>query len=161
MSEKQYDLPYEEFASIDELSAEDAELLNAARKATGDAYARYSGFRVAAAARLQNGTILTGANQENSAYPAGICAERVLLSACSAIHPHEPIDAVALTYDSNGVTSDHPITPCGICRQSLIEYEDRGRQKIKMIFAGQTGPIIVLHSAYQLLPFAFNGKELG
>lgn len=148
------------FADRSTLSPEDAGLLEAAANATGDAYAPYSDFRVGVALRLINGRIVTGSNQENASYPAGICAERVALSAASAIYPGITITALALTYVNKKGGGDRPISPCGICRQSLSEYEQRFEQNIRLILAGTTGEIFILNKATDLLPLAFNSQEL-
>src|SRR5579863_4543911 len=123
MQKKEITLSYEEYSSDNELSASDALLLNIARTATADAYAPYSHFRVGAAARLTNGEVITGGNQENASFPAGICAERTLLSAIASLYPNARIDSIAISYDNENGPSDQPISPCGICRQSLKEYE--------------------------------------
>ncbi len=155
MKKSEYHFSFDVYDSIDELAAEDAALLQAARKATQDAYAPYSRFRVAAAARLENGQLVTGSNQENASFPAGICAERVLLSAVSAQWPGVPIRAIAITYLNELGKSDHPASPCGICRQSLQEYEQRFKSPIRLILAGQEGPIHIVNQSGFLLPFAF------
>jgi cytidine deaminase len=142
------------------LDSEDAQLLDAAAKAIGHAYAPYSNFRVGAALRLSDGSIVTGSNQENASFPAGICAERVALSAISAVHPGKAVTALALTYINESGDSSRPISPCGICRQSLLEYEQRFGQKIRLILGGSTGEIFILSKATDLLPFAFSSQEL-
>ncbi|MEO6915082.1 MAG: cytidine deaminase, partial [Chitinophagaceae bacterium] len=152
---------YEVFDSVEELDEQDARLLERAREATAYAYAPYSHFHVAAAARLENGEILAGTNQENASYPVGICAERTLLSAVSSVFPGTRIESIAVTYNSEQILSDHPVAPCGICRQSLQEYESRFAKPIRMILSGMTGKVIVLPAAELLLPFGFSNKELG
>lgn len=161
MAEKQIQFSYEEYLSEEELSEEDAILFNKARKATGDAYAPYSGFYVGAAARLSNGIILTGSNQENASFPAGLCAERVLLSSISSNYPEVPVEAIAISYNSDIIPSDHPVAPCGICRQTLYEYESRLHQPIRLILGGMSGKILVIANTASLLPFAFGREELG
>ena len=151
---------YESYASAAGLGAADAGLLAEARKITGNAYAPYSRFRVGAAARLQNGIILTGTNQENASFPAGLCAERVLLSAAVSAYPGVPVESIAVSYSSDLQASDHPVTPCGICRQSLQETEQRFHQPIRLILAGQEGPVWVFPRASMLLPLAFTAEEL-
>src|ERR1700753_3229792 len=113
---KEFTVQYEEYASAEELPEEDKALLDLARKTTATAYAPYSQFRVGAAARLVNGQVITGTNQENASYPAGICAERTLLSVAGAIYPGIAIDTLAVSYDNGNGASDRPISPCGICR---------------------------------------------
>lgn len=158
--QKEFQVRYEEYNSVAELPAADAALVDMARKATVDAYAPYSRFRVGAAARLVNGELITGTNQENASYPAGICAERTLLSVAGALFPGVAIETLAVSYDNGRGSSDHPISPCGICRQSLQEFEQRTKHPIRIILAGQTGKVNVLEGSVTLLPFAFSNDEL-
>jgi cytidine deaminase len=153
-------IPVQIFPDLKSLEPDDALLLTAAYEATGDAYAPYSEFRVGVALRLVNGKILTGSNQENASFPAGICAERVALSAASAIFPGIAVNSLALTYVSESGNSDRPISPCGICRQTLSEYEQRFGQSIRLILGGISGEIYILDRATDLLPLAFSSKEL-
>lgn len=159
MNDKKVEITYEVYDDISELPVADAELLTAARKITAQAYAPYSHFRVGAAARTEKG-IVTGTNQENASYPVGICAERTLLSTASVIFPGLAIEAMAVSYDNENGGSDRPISPCGMCRQALLEYEGRGGKPIRLILGGQHGEVIVLKSVSDLLPFAFSEKEL-
>ncbi len=152
--------PYTLYEGKEALPEEDQALLELAIKATRNAYAPYSKFFVGAAALLQNGKTITGTNQENASYPVGICAERVLLSAASVVHPNVPIVKLAVTYHNTQGISNKPISPCGICRQSLLEYEDRMGCPITLIMGGETGKIIVLDTVSQLLPFSFSGADL-
>ena len=132
----------------------------AAREATVHAYAPYSHFRVGAAARLVNGVIITGTNQENASFPAGICAERTLLSVAGAQYPGVAIGTLAISYHNENGVSDRPISPCGICRQSLQEFEQRTGQAMRVVLAGETGKVLVLGQSGLLLPFAFSADEL-
>lgn len=157
---KEYHFSYEEFASIDELPSADALLLKRAQEVTRHAYAPYSNFRVGAAARLDNGEIITGTNQENASFPAGICAERTLLSAAASFFPGVGVETLAVSYVNESGPSDRPISPCGICRQSLQEAEQRSGRPIRLILGGQTGKVYVIAAAGQLLPFAFTSEEL-
>lgn len=160
MQNKSFSFEYEAFASDTELPAEDALLLAKARETTANAYAPYSRFRVAAAARLENGEMLTGTNQENASFPVGICAERVLLSTAASLFPGMPVRSIAISYFNEKGAADRPISPCGICRQSLLEYETRTGQPIRLILGGQTGPVFVIPGAGQLLPLAFVADDL-
>jgi cytidine deaminase len=153
-------IPVQIFSDFKTLEEEDGLLLEAARKATGDAYAPYSSFQVGVAIRLINGEILTGSNQENASFPAGICAERVVLSAASAVFPGVAITAMALTYINASALGNRPISPCGICRQTLAEYEQRFDRPIRLILGGITGEVYVFIRATDLLPFAFSSQEL-
>jgi cytidine deaminase len=155
MQNKQLILQYEEYASTSELPAEDALLLVKAREATAHAYAPYSRFRVGAAARLGDGHIITGTNQENASFPAGICAERTLLSVIASLHPGARIDSIAISYDNENGPSNQPISPCGICRQSLQEFILRTGQDIRLILGGLNGPVYLLPQASALMPLAF------
>ena len=155
-------LDYEELDNETTLSEADKALIDAARTATKDAYAPYSGFKVAAAARLQNGTVLTGTNQENASYPVGICAERTLLATVGAMFPNAPIDTIAITYLNTAPNSqsDKPVAPCGVCRQTLLEYENRTKTPIRLILTGFTGKIIIIKQAGWLLPFSFSASDM-
>ena len=160
MQEKEFRFQYEGYASDRELPASDAALLNIARKTTAHAYAPYSHFRVGAAARMQNGEIVTGTNQENASFPAGICAERTLLSAAASRYPGMAIETLAISYNNELGPSDRPISPCGICRQSLQEFEQRMGKPVRLVLGGQEGKIVVIPRSGLLLPFAFTGDEL-
>ena len=156
MEKSQQSFSFDIFDSAEELNKEDILLLNEARKATALAYAPYSQFRVSAVARLINGKIITGTNQENASYPVGICAERVLLSVASSLYPTTAIDTIAVTYFNENGKSDQPISPCGICRQSLHEYEQRLKHPIRLILSGSEGKVYVINKASFLLPMAFS-----
>jgi cytidine deaminase len=161
MKKETQDFSYEVYDSIDELPQEQAWLLKEAKKITADAYAPYSNFKVGAAAKMRNGEIITGTNQENASFPVGLCAERVLLATASSTYREIPIDVIAISYNSDESPSDHPIAPCGICRQTLQEFEQRMKSPIKLILGGMKGKIIVIEKASQLLPLAFTSDELG
>ncbi len=159
--QKKFEFEYEEFDAKQDLSAEDLTLLNAAYEAVETAFAPYSKFKVGAAARLSNGQIILGSNQESASYPVGICAERTLLNSIGSQYPKETITAMAISYMPNGTESDHPLSPCGMCRQSLLDFELRYKAPIKLILAGKTGKIMLIPSASQILPFGFTGSILG
>jgi cytidine deaminase len=161
MHAKEIHIRYRQYDSAGELSRPDALLLEEARKATQQAYAPYSRFRVGAAAILPDGQVVTGSNQENASFPAGICAERVLLSAVASLYPGQPILTLAVSYLNGQGASKVPITPCGICRQSLSEYQSRTRQPIRLILGGQEGPVWVIEDAGALLPLAFSSGDMG
>lgn len=160
MNKTEYQFSFDVFDSADELPDEDSLLLDEAKRATRHAYAPYSRFRVAAVARLANGKIIAGTNQENASYPAGICAERVLLSSVSSQYPGIAIETIAVTYVNENGESSHPIAPCGICRQSLQEYEHRLKNPIRLILGGITGKVFIIPKASSLMPLAFTGNEL-
>ncbi len=148
------------YASDIELSAVDALLLKTAREATTQAYAPYSSFNVGAAGLLTNGVVVIGTNQENASYPAGICAERVLLSAVASQFPGMGISSMAISYHNLKGESKRPISPCGICRQSLSEYEERTGQTIKIILSGMEGEVYVIEKAQSLLPLSFSSGDM-
>jgi cytidine deaminase len=160
MKETVYEFIYEVYDSIGDLEEQDAWLLNEAIEVSQNAYAPYSNFQVGAVAKLVNGEIVAGSNQENASYPAGICAERVLLSSASTLYPGIAIDSIAISYRSTLVESDHPITPCGICRQSFQEYEERVKKPIRLILGGMEGKIMIIQKASMLLPLSFTGNDL-
>jgi cytidine deaminase len=155
-----FEFAYEVYNDISELQPADADLLCRARAVTKQAYAPYSNFFVGAMAKLVNGEMVAGTNQENASYPVGICAERVLLGNAATLYPGVAIDTLAISYDSKDVKSDHPISPCGMCRQALLEYETRTKQPFRLILAGQEGKIQLIKTASFLLPFAFTSDEL-
>jgi cytidine deaminase len=160
MKEQKFEFSFQVYDSVDDLNEQDRQLLNEARQATKTSYAPYSNFFVGAAAKLSNGKILSGSNQENASYPVGTCAERVLLGMASSMYPNEPIETIAVSYQSNRLKSDHPISPCGMCRQALLEFERRMIKPIRLILGGMKGRVYVIKSASQLLPLAFSGEEL-
>jgi cytidine deaminase len=158
MDERQYSFAFKVYNSIDELNNEDALLLRKAREITHNAYAPYSHFSVGAVARLNNGAFINGTNQENASFPAGICAERVLLSSVSSQYLSNAIEAIAISYYNQNVASDKPVSPCGICRQTLLEYEERQEQPIRLILGGMEGEVYVIPRASLLLPLSFGSK---
>lgn len=160
MNSHTYEFSYEVADDISQLNSDDAALLNQARSVTAQAYAPYSNFRVGAAARLSNGDLITGTNQENASYPVSICAERVLLGNAATQYPGVAIDTLAISYATDNQSSDHPISPCGMCRQALLEYENRTHQPIRLLLSGQSGKIYIIHTTSSLLPLAFTGEEL-
>lgn len=159
MKEVSLTVAYKELKNADELPDQLRQLLVKAKEAVAHAYAPYSDFKVGAAALLENGTIITGSNQENASSPVGICAERVTLSAASSSHPETPIAALAVSAKTDNILH-HPVTPCGLCRQTLLEYEERFGKSIQLILQGEDGPIIWLASSKLLLPLYFSSEDL-
>ncbi len=145
--------------TMDEISIEYAELIKEAKRQTDKAYAPYSNFHVGAAILLENGEILGGNNQENAAYPSGLCAERTVVFYANSQYPDIPIKAIAVAAYTGDDFLDNPITPCGGCRQVLIEVEKRFGTNLEVIMYGKE-KIIVLNSAKDLLPFSFVGDSL-
>ncbi len=163
MKKEEIKFGYEVYETSNDLNKEDAALVEAARKVTAKAYAPYSHFLVGAVAKLSNGETVSGTNQENASYPVGICAERVLLSSAAMLHTNVPIDTMAISYHNTNSTgqSNTPVSPCGMCRQALREYEDRTKQPIRLILTGMEGEVFIIEKASQLLPFSFGGDDLG
>jgi cytidine deaminase len=148
------------YDSIDELNEKDAFILSEARSVTKFAYAPYSNFQVGAVAQLINGKIVSGTNQENASYPAGICAERVLLSCAASQYPGIGIETIAIAYNNLKGKSDHPVSPCGICRQSFTEFQQRTKTPIRIILSGMEGTVQVIENAAYLLPLVFGSDDL-
>ncbi|HEY9221530.1 MAG TPA: cytidine deaminase [Lutibacter sp.] len=144
------------FDSIDELNATVKGLMNKAIEAKQNAYAPYSKFKVGAALLLEDGTIITGNNQENAAYPSGICAERVAIWKVSSDFPDKKILKLAISASSSSQILKEPVAPCGACRQTLSEYEIKQKDKIEVYFMGEEGEIIKTESVLDLLPIAFD-----
>ena len=160
MKREEVKFEYDVFENSEELTESDAALMDAARKVTTKAYAPYSNFLVGAVAKLANGETVSGTNQENASYPVGICAERVLLSAASMLYTDVAIDTIAITYHNLNGESSKPVSPCGMCRQALKEYEERTGQPIRLILAGMTGKVFIIERSTQLLPFSFGGADM-
>lgn len=160
MEVETYSFNFDVYENADALSAADKALLETARQTTANAYAPYSRFYVGAAARINDGSVICGTNQENASYPAGLCAERVLLSAVASQHRKAVIEAMAISYDDQNGPSENPISPCGICRQSLLEFEERQQQPMRIILSGMKGKVYIINGANCLLPFAFKGDHL-
>ena len=160
MNKEDHRFSYEVYPSADELQEQDLLLVNKARAVTSTAYAPYSNFNVGAVARLVNGEMVSGTNQENAAYPVGICAERALLASAATLFPNIAIDSMAISYHNINGVSNHPISPCGMCRQSLVEYEERVKKPIRLILSGMDGKVIVVEKANDLLPLSFGSIDL-
>ncbi|MFY7965667.1 MAG: cytidine deaminase [Chitinophagaceae bacterium] len=162
MKKNSYKFEFEVYESINDLPEGDAKLLAKARKTTETAYAPYSHFFVGAAAMLKNGKVVTGTNQENASYPVSICAERSLLSSASALYPEVAVETMAISYHNynDNANSNRPISPCGMCRQSLVEYEGRWKNPIRLILSGIDGKVYVISKASHLLPLGFTGDDL-
>lgn len=150
-------IKYKHYAQLTELPEVDKKLILQSRKAVERGYAPYSGYKVGAAVLLQNGVIITGSNQENAAYPSGLCAERTALFYASSQHPNIPIIAVAISTQSDP-PSDFA-KPCGACRQVMAEYEDLSCQPMHIILDGPA-QIIVIDGINGLLPLRFGKQEM-
>lgn len=139
---------------LDELSVADRELIEQAMKATDNAYVEYSHFYVGAALRLANGRIVIGANQENAAFPSGLCAERTAVFSAQANFPDQSIEALALVARNDNGLIDNPVTPCGACRQVLLGVEERYGLPMRILMYGKSG-VYSVGSAKDLLPLSF------
>lgn len=148
------------FADATLLPPEEQTLLSKAFEATKLSHSPYSNFKVGAAALLSNGEIILGSNQENASFGATICAERTLLGVISTIAPREHILTLAIRYVNKNGRDDTPISPCGICRQSLIEYQNQHKCKIKLIMTGKTGEVWIINDSSSLLPLAFSAHSM-
>lgn len=149
-----------ELDSPEELDEEEKKLLLLAKEAAKNAYAPYSNFFVGAALLLENGKIVCGNNQENVAFPSGLCAERVAFFSAGSQNPGIPIKTIAITARSDKFSLEKPVTPCGDCRQVMAEYEDRYKKDIRVILSGETGKIFILDNIKALLPLMFSGEGL-
>lgn len=153
----QYIVSVDVYKNRAQLPAEEQQLLAEAEKAMAQAYAPYSNFKVGAAILLDNGKIISGNNQENAAYPSGLCAERVALFYAGAHYPATSVKTIAITCSSD---ADKPVSPCGSCRQVMAEYEQLHKRKIRIIMANQNQKIYAAHGIETLLPFMFGSKDL-
>jgi cytidine deaminase len=147
------------FSKLDELPVEDRSLLQAAREAAVHAYAPYSGFRVGAAVRMADGSIIKGNNQENASSPVGCCAERTALFWANANYPGVAVEAVAVSALDGDGKRPFSISPCGMCRQALLETEIRFNQPIRILL-DNAGEIDMLGNAKSLLPLSFDSGTL-
>ncbi|MEM9051911.1 MAG: cytidine deaminase [Bacteroidota bacterium] len=161
MGSHSIEIVFNKYSSIEELEVVDKTLFEAAIEAMKSAYAPYSEFPVGAAILLENGEIILGSNQENIAYPSGLCAERVALFAAATQFPNVPIVSLAITTQPQAKDSSSEITPCGACRQVMLEYERRHSKDFKVITGAANGPITVFKNARSLLPLAFFDGTLG
>lgn len=153
--EKTLTIRYKEYPSMEALDAADAELVRQAIAATEGAYAPYSGFRVGAAVRLADGRVVRGSNQENAAYPSGLCAERTAIFAASAQEPQmRDYEALAIAGRNDGGELCEA-SPCGACRQVLLEYEQRQGHPLRVLCLLTGGAVREVGSVAELMPFSF------
>ena len=155
MQRLRLEINYTEYASKRELPASDLALLDKAEEMTRSSYAPYSNFHVGAAIRMASGEVYGGANQENAAFPSGLCAERTALYYASAQHPEGAVEAIAIAAEHKGSFTKDIVTPCGACRQALAQYEVKSSRPIRVILGG-TDRIVVFDSVADLLPFVFD-----
>tara|TARA_R110002051_G_scaffold94647_4_gene164529 strand:- start:21 stop:503 length:483 start_codon:yes stop_codon:yes gene_type:complete len=148
------------YKSLEDLSNEDQVLMNSAVEARANAYAPYSNFHVGAAVLLANGEVIIGNNQENASYPSGLCAERVAIFQAGAKYPGVAIKAIAITATSKNYVVNEPAAPCGNCRQSIVEYEQKQKKPIEVFLMGEKGEVIKFNSLADILPLAFSNSFL-
>lgn len=147
------------FGTFDELSADDQHLIQTAIAATENSYSPYSRFQVGAALRLANGKEVMGANQENAAFPSGLCAERSAIFTAQSNYPDQPVTALAIAARNEHGLMHDPIVPCGACRQVILEIEDRYKQPIRILLYG-TGGVYVINTVKELLPLHFVSESM-
>ncbi len=160
MKKKEFKIVVTEFSGAEELPEKDRQLLQEAAKSAEKSYAPYSEFHVGAAVLLENGEIILGSNQENAAYPAGLCAERVALFYANSKYPGVAVKALAISAHADHFIIDKPISPCGTCRQVIAETENRQQSKIRILMQGETGPVNVTEGIENLLPLTFYEEKL-
>jgi cytidine deaminase len=148
------------YASEAELPEAEQGLMEAARGATHKSYAPYSNFYVGAAVLLDDGTVHSAGNQENAAFPSGSCAEQSVIYWVGANYPDRQIEAIAVVARPGASESFRPVSPCGACRQSLLEYEHRQQQPIRLLMIKPDGGVLVSESISNLLPVKFNADDL-
>ena len=150
----------EEYENVEALPISEQSLMHKAIAARENAYAPYSKFQVGAAVLLEGAILVTGNNQENAAYPSGMCAERVAIWKATSSHPKKKIIAIAISATSKLTEVSKPVGPCGACRQTLSEYEVRQKEPFSLLFMGAKGPVIKVFSIKSLLPFSFDASYL-
>lgn len=155
MTEKEFKIKFVEYSSVEEMSAEDRGLVNAAVDAMSRAYAPYSHFKVGAAVRLSDGSIVSGSNQENAAYPSGLCAERTAMFAAGAAHPELDMVSLAVAGGLDGCLSSEPAAPCGACRQVMAQYQTKSGKPMSVIMVGD-GCIRKFSRVDDILPLIFD-----
>lgn len=145
--------------SYEELTEAEKKLIDAAKEASNRSYAPYSRFQVGAAVRLAGGVLVSGSNQENAAYPSGICAERTTLFYANSQYPDRAVGALAIAAQTGGEFIEHPTAPCGACRQVILETEERYRYPIRIYLYG-TDEVYIVESIRSLLPLCFGKSDL-
>ena len=159
MQEKKIELSFIT-AHLSELSEQEQQLVANAKSALKTAYAPYSGFLVGASVLLENGEIINGSNQENVAYPSGLCAERVALFYAGAKHPDVKVKTIAVSVLSKNFEVKDVVFPCGACRQVMAEYEEKQEEAIKVILHSPTDEVLIANTVEDLLPFMFKSPLL-
>ncbi len=160
MEIKKITINYEEYEESEKLPQSDSELIEQASKALKGSYAPYSDFHVGAALLLENGDVVKGANQENAAYPSGLCAERVALFYANSQYPDINVVSLAITVSADHFICDDPVSPCGACRQVIAETEKRQKKAIRIIMKGEKGMTRIFDGIENLLPLMFHEEKL-
>ncbi|NLN94714.1 MAG: cytidine deaminase [Bacteroidales bacterium] len=160
MKENTFQIKMTQYDHRKELPFADQELVNLAFEAAQNAYSPYSGFAVGAALRLANGVVVTGNNQENAAYPSGLCAERVAMFCAASQYRGIAIESIAIVAQNENFDIHEPFTPCGACRQVMVEYEQLHQVNLRVILATKSGKCVVVEGMENLLPLAFLAKYL-
>jgi len=158
--EKEINIKYTAIGGRSELNETEKKLYDAAFEVREKAYAPYSSFLVGCALLLENGEIITGSNQENAAYPSGLCAERTAIFWASANYPDMKIKKLFVIGAPKDAVTSIPVSPCGACRQSILEYEAKQKENIEIYFASMDGEIYKTTSIRDLLPFSFDASFL-
>ncbi|MDF1673279.1 MAG: cytidine deaminase [Vicingaceae bacterium] len=157
MKQQTIEIQFKEYDNLKNLIEDDVKLLLLAEKNLKNAYAPYSDFQVSSVCEMENGEMVVGTNQENAAYPSGLCAERVAIFSAKSQYPDQKVNKIVIT---TAVSNDTPFSPCGGCRQVLMEYEQSQNQPIEVILKSGDSKIWKFKSVADLLPFAFNGGTI-
>ena len=160
MKKREIKIEFAEYDNSSELDDLDIELVESAKEAVKSSYSPYSKFAVGAAVRLANGIIVKGSNQENGAYPSGLCAERVALFAAGSQYPNVAVEAIAITVKTDSSYHKGPLSPCGACCQVMLESETRSKRDMKIIMHGENNSCYVTSNVRSVLPFAFDSDFL-
>ena len=159
MKEEKIELTFVK-ANFNELDISEQELIEKAKNAYSNAYAPYSGFLVGAALLLENNEIISGNNQENVAYPSGLCAERVALYYAGAKYPDVSVKTIAISAKSKTYDITDVVSPCGACRQVMAEYQQKQGKNIRILLHSPNDEVLIANSVTDLLPFMFNSEQL-
>jgi len=159
MLQKKITITYNEY-SAEELSAWQENLIEKSIESQSSSYSPYSQFKVGAAILLDDNSIVLGSNQENAAYPSGLCAERVAIFSCGVIHPSKTIKAIAISASTDKFDLNELLAPCGACRQSMLEFEHKQGENIKVLLKGFNGQVVEFSAVSDLLPIPFNCDAL-
>ena len=160
MKKRELKISFEEYSNLEDLNTDDRTLLDQAIKSVNKAYAPYSQYYVGAALKLKSGEVVTGNNQENVAYPSGLCAERVAIFYASSQFPEMEVETIAITAKTDQFEMDDVVAPCGACRQVLSEYEIKQKKPIRVMLHADGGKVLIFDSIKSILPLMFHAEEL-